>query len=154
MLSICQFICSFCLFSAKRSEHETTHLAVNLHMSSAVDHARGGFSSNQWLSCSLFAPIAHFSPQNLLTLHAYYHLAGRVREKDAHLTVFFAASCAAVLAFHACRLLSLLQKPRFVNDEDRLWIRQMLLHISDEIIAHCISVEVGPLRASVASRLG
>jgi hypothetical protein len=31
-----------------------------------------GFSGGEWLCCSLFALIAHFSPQNLLTLHAYY----------------------------------------------------------------------------------
>jgi hypothetical protein len=29
------------------------------------------FSSNQWLSCSLFPPIARPSPQNLLTRRAY-----------------------------------------------------------------------------------
>src|SRR5258705_10611933 len=33
-----------CLFSAQRSEHETNHFAVNLHMSSAVNRSRGGFS--------------------------------------------------------------------------------------------------------------
>ena len=43
-LNICQFICSFCLFSAQKSEHETNHFAVNLHMSSAVNRSRGGFS--------------------------------------------------------------------------------------------------------------
>ena len=37
MLPICQFICSFCLFSAQRSEHETTHVAVNLQPSKMVD---------------------------------------------------------------------------------------------------------------------
>jgi hypothetical protein len=44
MFSICQFMCSFCLFSAQRSAHETHHFAVNLHMSSAVNRSRGGFS--------------------------------------------------------------------------------------------------------------
>jgi hypothetical protein len=33
-------------------------------------------------------------------------------------------------------------------------VRQMVLHVGDEIIAHRVSVEVGPLRASVVSRLG
>jgi len=38
------FICSFCLFSAQRNEHETNHVAVNLHLSSAVNRSRGRFS--------------------------------------------------------------------------------------------------------------
>jgi len=36
----------------------------------------GGFSSDQWLSCSTFAPKSHPSRQNLLTLHRNYHLDG------------------------------------------------------------------------------
>jgi hypothetical protein len=31
-----------------------------------------GFSNGSWLSCSLFAPIAHLSPENLLTCHLIY----------------------------------------------------------------------------------
>ena len=44
-LSISPFICSFCLFSAKRGEYETNHCAMNLQMSSSVNRSRGGFSS-------------------------------------------------------------------------------------------------------------
>src|SRR6266571_3942921 len=35
-----------------------------------------GFSNGSWLYCSLLAPIAHSSPQNLLTCHLIYQLAG------------------------------------------------------------------------------
>src|SRR5260221_451342 len=37
-----------------------------------------GFSRCQWLSCSLFAPTAHSSPENLLTCHLIYHLSPRI----------------------------------------------------------------------------
>jgi hypothetical protein len=60
-LSICQFVCSFCLFSLKRSEHATNHFAVNLQMLGVDNRARGGFSISQWLCCSRFMPIAHAS---------------------------------------------------------------------------------------------
>ena len=32
-----------------------------------------GFSNGEWLCCSLFALIAHSSPENLLTCHLIYH---------------------------------------------------------------------------------
>jgi hypothetical protein len=74
-LSTCHFIYSFCLFSAKRSEHKTNHFAVNLHMWSAVNRSRGGFSSNQWLYCSTFVPISHISAQKASNIHAIGKLA-------------------------------------------------------------------------------
>src|SRR5512135_3921200 len=73
MLLICQFICSFSLFSAQRSEHETTYLAVNLQPSKIVDRFWSHVCRPQWLSCSLFALSAHSWPEKLLTLRAYYH---------------------------------------------------------------------------------
>jgi hypothetical protein len=33
-----------------------------------------GFSSGEWLCCSLFTLIAYSSPENLLTCHLIYHL--------------------------------------------------------------------------------
>jgi hypothetical protein len=41
----------------------------------------GGFSLYQWLSCSLFAPSAHSSPQNLLALHLIYQLPAKGRAR-------------------------------------------------------------------------
>src|SRR2546430_5390077 len=70
MLSICQFICSFCLFSAQRSEHETNHFAVNLHMSSAVNRSRGGFS-RLWMVDSYVSrrfPMFHLKNRRTFTL--------------------------------------------------------------------------------------
>jgi hypothetical protein len=34
-----------------------------------------GFSHGQWLCCSLFAPIAHSWPSNLLRLHLIYQMS-------------------------------------------------------------------------------
>jgi hypothetical protein len=46
MLSICQFMCSHLTsFRAVRSEHERNHVALHLHLSSAVNRSRGGFSA-------------------------------------------------------------------------------------------------------------
>ncbi len=44
-----------------------------------------GFSNGEWLCCSLFALIAHSSPENLLTCHLIYHLWIRawIRRKRA-----------------------------------------------------------------------
>jgi hypothetical protein len=47
----------------------------NLHLVCITIRSRSGFSDDQWLCCSLFAPSAHSWPENLLTLHAYYQVA-------------------------------------------------------------------------------
>jgi hypothetical protein len=44
MLWIGQIVCSFCFFSAQRSEQETNRFAVNLHRSSAANRSRSSFS--------------------------------------------------------------------------------------------------------------
>jgi hypothetical protein len=62
------------LFSAIAREDERKHVAVNLQLLSAVNRFKGGFSSNQWLCCSPFAPIAHSWPENLLTFQVIYQL--------------------------------------------------------------------------------
>ena len=45
----------------------------------------GGFSNGERLCCSLFAPTAHSSPQNLLTCHLIY------QEHDGVKIAFLAA---------------------------------------------------------------
>jgi hypothetical protein len=47
MLSICQFIGSFCLFSAQRNEPEMNHVAVHLHKRCLTIRFSSGFPSYQ-----------------------------------------------------------------------------------------------------------
>ena len=35
-----------------------------------------GLSNREWVCCSLFAPIDHSSPENLITRHLIYHYLG------------------------------------------------------------------------------
>ncbi len=62
------------LFSAQRSEHETNHLAVNLHMSSAVNRSRGGFS-RLWMVDSYVSrriPMFHLKNRRSLAQFTKY----------------------------------------------------------------------------------
>jgi type I restriction enzyme, R subunit len=59
-------------FRTSAREDETNPVAVNVQLVSAVSRATGCFSNDQWVCCSLFAPSAHSSPENLLTYHLIY----------------------------------------------------------------------------------
>ena len=57
----------------KEASIRRTIRLVNLQILSAVNPSRGGFSSDQWLSCSTFRVNSHPSVQNLSALRLNYH---------------------------------------------------------------------------------
>src|SRR5829696_775542 len=86
---------------------------------------------------------------------------GGIGQKHPDLAVLRLAGGAGVLALDPDALLALLDEARFIDDEDRTLLTQMLTHIASEIVAHGIGVPVGStqqvLKAvgrSIARRLG
>jgi hypothetical protein len=65
-----------------------------------------GFSNGEWLCCSLFAPIAYLSPQNLLTCHLIYQQALQTLGALAWVTAGFLSQMGVTFQWAEVQLLA------------------------------------------------
>ena len=66
-----------------------------------------------------------------------------IRQEDTDLTVLNATCRARILSPHTRRLVSLFEKPCFIDNQDTLRVSHMIHHIALEIIAYLVGIPLG-----------
>ena len=69
-------------------------------------------------------------------------MGGGIQQKDADLAVLAPPGCPAVLPRHPCRLLSLLDEPCLIEDQDPVCFCQVLGDVGPQVITHGLLIPV------------